>query len=366
MNQKAVEELFEAEIERGRWKAGEKLPTEQALAEEYGVGRMVIHRALASLQDRDIVVRRTRAGTFVAGPARSLKQVGVIMSDAAGYPQSAYLKGIVDALSEDCKVFICDTEGSVANEIAWAERLKRSADGVVVYATGDPRGTAALASLDASGVPVVCIDRYLDTHPLDAFVTEEIETSSALMRLLIESGHKRIAHFSDDEPEVSTVRERLNAYLSMIDEEAASDQRWVRLVPARGWNFPRLVQTIHDALAVLLSGPEPITAVFCAHDQYLAAVLAACEDMGLSTPGDLEIASYNDWPNLPIRRLDAVHRAIPPTFEAGRQAGLRLIARNAGLTESPKIERLPSTIVPASHRPKAGDIRIQRRKDHEK
>lgn len=55
-----------AQIHGGHWKEGDAIPSEQALATEFGVSRMTANRALRELTDDQILVRVQGSGTFVA------------------------------------------------------------------------------------------------------------------------------------------------------------------------------------------------------------------------------------------------------------------------------------------------------------
>jgi len=52
-------------IDTGRWKPGERIPTERALSDHYGVARNTIRRALQQLEDAGRIVRHVGRGTFV-------------------------------------------------------------------------------------------------------------------------------------------------------------------------------------------------------------------------------------------------------------------------------------------------------------
>jgi len=54
------------QIQSGRWKEGEAIPAEEALAREFEVSRMTVNRAIRELSQEQIVERRQGAGTFVA------------------------------------------------------------------------------------------------------------------------------------------------------------------------------------------------------------------------------------------------------------------------------------------------------------
>lgn len=57
---------LEAEISKGTWQPGEKIPSESALQEHYQVSRTSIRRALARLEDQGIIERQQGRGSFVS------------------------------------------------------------------------------------------------------------------------------------------------------------------------------------------------------------------------------------------------------------------------------------------------------------
>ncbi|HEY8447067.1 MAG TPA: GntR family transcriptional regulator [Thermomicrobiales bacterium] len=59
---------FEQQIRAGTLPPGSPIPSERALASEYGISRMTARRAIDVLAQRGLVERRGRAGTFVARP----------------------------------------------------------------------------------------------------------------------------------------------------------------------------------------------------------------------------------------------------------------------------------------------------------
>lgn len=57
------------DIGRGRYRVGDRLPTEQELARSYAVSRSTVRSALAQLEKRGMIVRRPRVGTIVKARA---------------------------------------------------------------------------------------------------------------------------------------------------------------------------------------------------------------------------------------------------------------------------------------------------------
>ena len=52
----------------GAWPPGHRVPSEHELMAEYGCSRMTVNKALAPLSEQGLIVRKRKAGTFVARP----------------------------------------------------------------------------------------------------------------------------------------------------------------------------------------------------------------------------------------------------------------------------------------------------------
>jgi len=61
-----VKQYLRDELARGRWAAGELMPSEAELVSRFGVSRMTVNRALRELQADGLVVRVQGAGTYAA------------------------------------------------------------------------------------------------------------------------------------------------------------------------------------------------------------------------------------------------------------------------------------------------------------
>ncbi|NUW45771.1 GntR family transcriptional regulator [Nonomuraea rhodomycinica] len=55
-------------IERGELKLGQRLPSELDLAEQYGVARMTVRRAMKELRERGLIRSVHGKGTYVQQP----------------------------------------------------------------------------------------------------------------------------------------------------------------------------------------------------------------------------------------------------------------------------------------------------------
>jgi GntR family transcriptional regulator len=63
-----IADLIRQRIGRGQWPAGTRLPTLEALVEEFGVARVTVRQAMDIVSAEGLVARRQGRGTFVAAP----------------------------------------------------------------------------------------------------------------------------------------------------------------------------------------------------------------------------------------------------------------------------------------------------------
>ncbi|MBU8537769.1 UTRA domain-containing protein [Falsiroseomonas tokyonensis] len=73
----AIRAEIEARILSGALRPGDKLPSEAELVSAHGVARMTASRALADLVAAGLVVRRRKAGSFVAAPRAEEALLGI-------------------------------------------------------------------------------------------------------------------------------------------------------------------------------------------------------------------------------------------------------------------------------------------------
>lgn len=63
-----VLDALTAEIKMGKFKPGEKIPSDAELVQRFGVARMTARRAVGVLRERGLVRTEWGRGTFVVGP----------------------------------------------------------------------------------------------------------------------------------------------------------------------------------------------------------------------------------------------------------------------------------------------------------
>lgn len=347
---KQIAESIRREIEEGKWRPGDQLPVEAELAEQWGVSRMTAHRAMHELQRLGLVVRRQRRGTVVASKAtRRTGYISLLLHNSHDRLEMDYLRGIHAGIASDAKLVACDTEGDADKEAHYLRRMAVETDGILLFPTCDPRNNSLIVRLLEQGVHIVCVDRYLEGVSVDAFVTDNYACTLESLRFLIRQRIYPIAHFTQGDLWVSSVRERYQAYLDAMREAGASSpEKWCRRFPVLNQRErASLTQLAADALVAMKQREPELRAVFCLNDYHLVAVLEACDELGWRVPEDLQILSFHDCVSLLPQTEKRLQRLVQQPFELGKMAAERMLQYLKGHSLAPAVVRLPANFYPA-------------------
>ncbi|QHS22308.1 GntR family transcriptional regulator [Virgibacillus sp. MSP4-1] len=124
------------DIEKDKYREGEKLPSEFQLSRDLGVSRATLREALRILEEDNIVVRKHGVGTYVkeksvfASGIEQLHSVTDMIAQTGMTPGSRYLATeIIQSSSEDRVQFNDNT----LSEIVEIERIRTADDIPVIY-----------------------------------------------------------------------------------------------------------------------------------------------------------------------------------------------------------------------------------------
>jgi GntR family transcriptional regulator len=125
-----VADSLAEDILAGRLKAGDQIPSERVIAEEYGISRMTVRQALKHLADRGMVEARVGQGTFV-GASRLQQQ----LSTLTGFTEEMEKQGrsaasiVVEAAPRSADAETAQALEMPAGAIVWRIARVRLADG---------------------------------------------------------------------------------------------------------------------------------------------------------------------------------------------------------------------------------------------
>ena len=293
------------DIAGGHYEPSKRLPTEPELSRKYKVSVTTVRQAVSLLVSERLVYRRQGRGTFIASPRdahvfKKVKAIGFL----ADYPKDN-LDGRFEVLPHI--IHEIEDEGSengynlsifnTQNDPARArERIKSISngdlDGIVfwpsVNGSDDEMNHGIIDALAAMKIPVVLFDRQVHGYHLDHVTSDNKLGVYQLIEHFIASGHRRIAVISD--PESSTIRDRLAGYKKALrDAKIEIDPQLIKINHRQG----DMSEAVGQVKSLLELDDRP-TAIFATYDNLAQTVMNTLKDNGLSVPGDMAVAGYDN------------------------------------------------------------------------
>ena len=192
-----------------------------------------------------------------------------------------------------------------------------------------------LGLIDQRSLPCVRIAPMLEPDRGCTVIMDEYDAARAITDLLLRKGHRRIGFVRGPKVHLVSMR-RYNGYANALGGKG------LRIDPSlivQG-DFSR--QSGRDQAATLFAAKP--TAIFASNDEMAVGILDAAAASGISIPGDISLAGFDD--NVIARtvrpRLTSVRQ---PLEEMGEAAARLLIDRIRRPTTSSRHEQVPFQIV---------------------
>jgi LacI family transcriptional regulator len=304
--------------------------------------RAKVHQAIADLGYRPSAsARGLRGQTYTLG----------VMVPDIGNPYFPQVLGGITARLRDTGYQVLLAPGC-AGEKAEASTIEsmidRSMDGIVLIAPVSPR--AHLENV-ARTIPMVVVGRHGRSTQYDTVADDDIMGAALVVDHLVQLGHRRIAHIEHLETEPSCREEMPNAvraegYRRAMRRHGLADE--IDIV-----STTYTYEGGYEGARQLLRRPHHPTAVFAGADIAAMGVLDAVAEAGLTVPGDISVAGYD---NTNFGAFSQV--SLTSVDQAGRQVGIdaaRLLLervadrnrRSAQITLSPTLVARRTTAPPA-------------------
>jgi LacI family transcriptional regulator len=300
------------------------------------VGEATRKRVLAAMEHTGY-----QAGGRGRSRTRSLT-IGAIVPDANNPFFSQALAGAESVLSEPGHLLVAaSSDDDPVRELSALNAFTRSrVDGLILTPCADV--PSEVERLSSRGVPVVLMDREGGATSLNRVVMDNYGSAFQATRLLIESGHRRIALINGLQ-KVSTARERLRGYRDALNRAGiAVDERYVRLGPF-------VVEHGRQSTLDLLALPQRPDAIFSSSVILTAGVLWSLRARQLRWPEDIAVVGFGDavWASLVSPTLTVIEQ---PVWELGETAARLLMASNGDSSRSQRLMLESHLILRESHR----------------
>lgn len=331
-----------AAILGGRYRAGEKLPSEHELAALYVCSRQTVRQALGILDAEGLTERIRGSGTYVK-PLRMQRErtynVAVVSTYISEYILPTILAGAQAELSANgytAMLFATNNRVDQERRIL-TELLQKPIDGLLVEGTKSALPNPNLAlyrTLREYGIPVLFLNGfYHDLSDFPYLVTDDRGGGFDATEYLIRKGHTRIAGIfkSDD-------RQGHERYLGYVSALVAHGLHQIddRVL----WFTTSTRADIVEEYALKVT--EGCTAVVCYNDEVAVPLLNLVLRAGRAVPGDLAIVSFDNstMADLAAVRISSLDH---PKQRMGVQAAQMLMRMIDGRPQEPLA--MPFTLI---------------------
>ena len=338
--------------------------TLQTLADELGISRTSASNAFNRPDQLNPALREKvlalAAELGYAGPdpaGRALRSgragaIGVLLTERLSYAFAdpaavATLRGLaVEAEQTNTSLALLPARAAGSSPAA-SSVTRALVDGCFVYALPEDHPSVA-AALERQLPMVVADTPHIPGVPMVSI--DDRGGARAAAQHLLDLGHRRLAVVSlrirdDDHRGFSGLARRRDAVYRVTRERLAG---YADAISAAGLDWddvaiyegPNARAIGADALPALHALDPAPTAVLGMSDELALGVVDAARAAGLTVPGDLSVAGFDDAPAATPRGLTTVRQ---PLIEKGRVAGRMLLEAIAGGT--PADVRLPTELV---------------------
>jgi GntR family transcriptional regulator, arabinose operon transcriptional repressor len=328
-----------SDIHSGRWKQGDRLPSEAELVEAFGVSRITVGRALRDLRLAGLIERRAGSGTFLRGHRQAGARSFGLLIPSLGETEifEPICQGMMASplARQHALLWGCDSAAANSNEErAWhlcRQYIERHVSGVFfapleLTPTKDDWNERIGRAFDAARIPVILLDRPLLPEPAppryDLVGIDNRQAGRIVADHLLSLGCRRLA-FIALKHAASTVNEREAGYREAL---------FSRSLPVDGELACRIDPEDSTAVEQFMSSCRP-DGIVCANDRTAGRLMHTLLRLKYRVPQDVKLvgiddAEYASLLPVPLTTLRQPTRAIGET-------ALALMLERIGRPEMP-------------------------------
>ncbi|WP_433518949.1 LacI family DNA-binding transcriptional regulator [Nonomuraea sp. CA-143628] len=312
-----------------------KAAVSKVIRNDYGVSEAMRDRVQRAIDE--LGYRPQAAARALRGRAYT---IGVLMQHIGIPFYAEIMTGLVEHLTESGYQAIMIQGGTrdKTEKRALDALTDRQVDGILMIA---PLAGRAQLERVAREIPTLVLGRHDRSPAYDSIVDDDRIGSELVMEHLIALGHRRIAHITFQQehgrPADQMPRIRAETY-----ERVMRDHGFTAEIAVAATSYSE-EGGYRGARELLSRSPRP-TAIFAGSDEAALGVLAALHEAGLSVPGDVSVAGYDN-----TRLAAHPHIALTTVNQdgdvMGRTAGRLLLERIEGRSAAAHFSVIPRLVV---------------------
>jgi DNA-binding LacI/PurR family transcriptional regulator len=295
-----IKEFLLEGLDNGYYKPGQALPSENTLIQKLGVARNTIRQAIEELVKAGLVKRIQGKGNYFIKTASNgtHEQLGVfclILPELSRglYPILANGFDHQAGISHQ-QMLLCNTDFDINKQgNIILQMIEKNVAGVAIVPAIDcPTPLYQITQLQRHNIPVVCCHRPVlgAQTPLITWDAEEVARLAG--QTLADYGHRRIAYFARTRYELT--EKHCNALRLTLREFGLDLPDRCVYYGSSPKNTDDELQQRKAALKAILSGPNPVTAIFCNDDNEAELIHYALMELGIRVPNDVSLMGFGD------------------------------------------------------------------------
>lgn len=320
---KSVYNSLKGQIDAGQIQPGEKLPTENELAEIFEVSRITVQKAMGMLVQEGYVIRRPGRGSFAGehigqkestkkdstdtGQINGKKIIGLIMEDFSAGFGIEMLKAI-DEEAQKRGYLLCVKRSCGKQEIEkkmLQELMEAKAAGIILMPTHGQHYNTEILKMVGEGMPLVFIDRYLEGLPVPFVGSDNKKAMKDMIFYLSKRGYKKIGYITPPAEDAESLQKRVEGYCEACEEYGIKCGDADLPEGKRAYLLDTIRSTIPDHQTISnREADEKRIEQFLKDNPQLEAIMTAeydisilteqvCQKMGMRVPEDLMIACFD-------------------------------------------------------------------------
>ena len=296
---KVLKRYLIGELDAGRLKPGQALPSEGDLARTMAIARTTVRQALGELQQDGLIHRVQGAGTFVHEQARERLQNGldafalVVPATRTGYYPSLLKDFEAEARKAHNQTIVCCSENNLDKQSSILTQLldmKIAGVGIVPAPCG-PTPPYQIRQLREANVPVVYCHRGVDGILAPMLTIPFAEVGRVAGRALLESGHRRVAFIAHQLSDATL------AYRTGLEEVMRSGggdlpEHFVEYGDARHRKVAEKKEWMRPVLERICLGSDPPSAIMTDFDPQSEMAYFLLQELGLKVPRDISLIGF--------------------------------------------------------------------------
>lgn len=310
---------IESKITSGHFKPNDRVPSENEIANDYGVSIITSRKALDSLVSDGLIFRKKGKGSFVCEapnlPIHNDTYNNLVTFILLSYNFSdsstmQFIKGAYTVLTELGKSMI--VEYSKDEPVREAEILEKcirdKSAGILLFSTDPEKNLDKLRKLKQNKIPFVLIDRGISQFPVNIVSCYNLDGTYKMANYLIGNGHTKIMFISNNQ-HILTEQLRFEGLMLALKENNMEFNPGLFVT-----DFSKNPLGFLEALDMY----NP-TAIMCVNDLTACRVTEILQKNDFNIPGDISVTGFDDadiakynYPKLTTIRQDF--------FEIGKKA----------------------------------------------